>query len=123
MTTGGIVPLSDPAPAPDDVVPGGALIAQLHAMSGAQGGSPQLQLPSVAPPAAAVRSAAKPATAEAPLDGLGPRGVLKAARARRKAIRRELKRHEQLKAELAELDRLIAAAENKTTTAPVRRIA
>lgn len=43
----------------------------------------------------------------------GPREVVKAARARAKDIRAELRHHETLKRELAELERLIAAAKQK----------
>lgn len=46
-------------------------------------------------------------------EGMGPRDVVKAAKARATAIRTELRAMKRLEKELAELDRLIAAAKQK----------
>lgn len=56
----------------------------------------------------------RPTPAHASIDSaMKPGEVVKAARARAKAIRAELRRMKRLEQELAELDRLIAAAKQK----------
>lgn len=70
----------------------------------------QAPAPSVAAPVERPASAA-PQASEKPLTGPGE--IVKAARARVKQIRAELKKHTALKKELAELERLIAAAKAK----------
>lgn len=66
--------------------------------------------------------AAQPFAAKAPkrkpkeqTPGSGPGAVLKAAKARIKALKRELRQVPKLEKELAELERLVAAAEQKPT--------
>jgi hypothetical protein len=76
-----------------------------------------------APPVPQVQPAQAPTSkpiAAQPAD-LSPRAIVKSIRARIKAIRAELKSHAALKAELAELERLLAAATGKPL-APVRTI-
>lgn len=56
-----------------------------------------------------------------PLVALTPRDVVRMARARRAELRIEIKKLERLKSELAQLDRLIKAANGKSF-APVREL-
>lgn len=68
-------------------------------------------------PARAPQSAAK----AAPAKPLSPRDVVKAAKTRAKELRAEIKRLESAKRELAQMERLIAAA-NGRALAPVREL-
>jgi hypothetical protein len=120
MTPGGIAPLNvdgDDAPNPGatTIVAGGAFVASLQAQRDGAHAPPPLS-----PPAAAKGPKSTDEAALTPTQGLGPRGVVKAAKARIKELKRILRQHNKLKAELAELERLVAAAQ--TPAAPVRAI-
>ena len=115
MTPEGLRPMGESQPAPK-VIAGGALINSIRAGVKADGEAQQsLPHPQMQPQP----KATKPNKPE-PMAGLGPRGVIKAAKARINELKRELRRHEKLKAELAELERLVEAA--KTPPAPVRAL-
>ncbi len=104
---------------------GGRVFSELN------GGDTVQARPPAAPPRAARPAPAQAAlplpgepTAEQPtqtistgskkkLDGLGPRGVIKAAKARLRDIKREVKRLKALEKERDELERLLAAAAGK----------
>lgn len=70
---------------------------------------------------ASVAPTAQPAPIRQPVI-TGPRAVVKAARARIKDIRRELKKHAALKTELAELERLVAAAKTRPQATTIRAV-
>jgi hypothetical protein len=116
MTPHGIAPLNmggedAPAPGATVIVAGGAFVASLKAQRDEPSNQPAQQA-----------SGKKPQATDGltPTEGLGPRGVVKAAKARIKELKRILRQHNKLQAELAELERLVAAAQ--TPAAPVRAI-
>jgi hypothetical protein len=118
-TIGGIIGLGDRAPVPLSEYSGAALPIRDDDGEPVVAGQPTTAerarlLPERAPALSVAPRQLPPPGATPPTESfLSPRGVLKAARARAKAIRVELRQHEALKRELAELERLIQAAKQK----------
>lgn len=111
----GIIDLGSRAPVPvGDPANGGAAPAAVHRVEEPQPAQAPIMSEAGRTSQLLTRAYAKHVE-QAPLHDVkaGPREVVKAARARVRDIRRELKRLTSLKSELDELERLLAAAKQK----------
>lgn len=108
MSPFGILPIGvSVAPPSDEYAPAAAPARQVEPLRTV----PAVALASAVP--AQLSATPTDATSIAPPRLSGPRDVVRAAKARAKEIRAQLKAHEALKRELAELERLIKAAKQK----------
>ena len=116
LTPAGIVRVDDgPSGAPDEVIPGGALIAQLAASNAQQ------SLPHVPAPAPVAKPARK-AKAVDPDEPMTAKQMRAMAKKRLRVVRREIKRRAALEREQAQLLRLIKALSDNPEAADVRPI-
>lgn len=119
FTPGGMTPIGSENGGNADIVPGGAFLGDLQAArQGAQPAQQSLPHPSLQAPAKPHGNRRNKSQIDA--EQLKPGDVIKLAKKRIRQLKRELKHHTKLEAELAELERLVAAAENPA--APVRAI-
>jgi len=113
-TPDGIAPVQDgPTRPADDVIPGGALIAQLRESNRQQ------SLPHVPAPAPKPKRQPRAPSADEPMTAKQMRAM---AKRRLKVVQREIKRRAGLDAERAQLLRLIEALTDNPDAADVRPI-